>query len=69
MIESLSLEEEKMIKDITNIFRLKNYITLKLKIKEIFSDHKKKLNNSKSIKDRILRDIKNLFEHEEDSNY
>ena len=32
MIESLSLEEEKMIKDITNIFRLKNYITLKLKI-------------------------------------
>ena len=32
MIESLSLEEEKMIKDIKNIFRLKNYITLKLKI-------------------------------------
>ena len=32
MVESLSLEEEKMIKDIKNIFRLKNYITLKLKI-------------------------------------
>ena len=32
MIESLSLEEEEMIKDIKNIFRLKNYITLKLKI-------------------------------------
>ena len=37
-------EEEKIIKGMRNLFRLK---------KEI-----------KGIKDRILRDIKNLFEHE-----
>ena len=44
-MESLSLEEENIITDIKNLFRLE---------KEI------KANN-----DRILRNIKNLFEHEE----
>ena len=46
MMESLSLEEEKIIKDIRNLLRLKK--------------------ETKAIKDRILRDIKNLFEHEEE---
>ena len=47
-MESLSLEEENIIKDIRNIFRLEK--------------------ETKAIKDRILVDIKNLFEHEYKSN-
>ena len=43
IMESVSLEEENIIKVIRTLFRLK---------KEI-----------KEIKDRILRDIKNRFEH------
>ena len=48
MMESLSPEEENIIKDITKSFQTKKTIT---------------------IKDRILKDIKTLFEHEEDKNY
>ena len=48
-MESLSLEEENIIKDVRNPFRLE---------KEI-----------KTIKERILRDIKNLFEHKEENYY
>ena len=48
-MESLSLEDKNMIKDIRNLFRLKK--------------------ETKAIKDRIFRDIKNLFEHEEEENY
>ena len=61
-MESLILEEENIIKDIRNLFRLKkNKITLQLKIKEI---------KAKAIKDRILRYINNFFEHEkEEENY
>ena len=41
-MESLSLEEENMIKDIRNFFRLKKKkITLQLKISEIALDKKK----------------------------
>ena len=43
-MESLSLEEESVIKDTRNFFRLKK--------------------ETKVIKEIILRDIKNLFEHE-----
>ena len=46
MTESLSLEEENIIKDKRKLFRLKK--------------------ETKAIKDRILRYIKNLFEHEEE---
>ena len=47
-MESLSLEEENIIKDIKNIFRLrKNKTTLRLKIYEIFLDKKKKLKQLK----------------------
>ena len=49
-MESLSLEEENIIKDIRrSLFKLEK--------------------ETKAVKDRILRDIKNLFEHEEDENY
>ena len=44
MMENPRYEEEKIIKDIRNLFRLK---------KEV-----------KGIKDIVLRNIKNLFEHE-----
>ena len=67
-MEGLSLEEENIIKNIRNLFRLKkgqNYTAVK-NIRNIFRQEKE----TKAIKDRILRDIKNLFEHEkEGENY
>ena len=63
-MESLSFEEENIIKDIRNLFRLKkeqNYTAIK-DIRNLFRQEKE----TKAIKDRILRDIKNLFEHEKE---
>ena len=57
MKESLSLEEENIIKDIRNLFRLKkelNYIAIK-DTKILFRLEKEK----KGIKERISRDISN----------
>ena len=48
-MQSLSLEEENITKDIRNHFRLEK--------------------ETEAIKDRILRDFKNFFEHEEAENY
>ena len=45
-MKNLKFKEEKIIKDIGNLFRLE-----------------------KETKDRILRDIKNLPEHEEENDY
>ena len=60
--------EENMIKDIRNLFRFKtelNYTAIK-DIRNLFRLEKV----TEAIKDRILGDIKNLFEHEkEDENY
>ena len=61
-MESLRLEEENMVKDIRNLFKLKkelNYTPIK-DIRNPFRLEKE----TKAIKDRIVRDIKNLFEHE-----
>ena len=67
-MESSSLEEENIIKDTKNLFRLKKdvtYIAIK-DIRNLFRQEKE----TKGIKDRILRDNKNLFEHEkEEENY
>ena len=66
-MESLSFEEEKIIKDIRNLFRLKkeqNYGGIK-DIRNLFRRKKE----VKAIKDRILRDIKNLFENKEENYY
>ena len=67
-MEILSLEEESIIKDIRNLFRLKkkelNYTAVK-DIRNLFRLEKE----TKVIKDRILRDIKNLFDHKEEENY
>ena len=60
-MESLSLEEENIIKDIRNLSRLKkelNYTAIK-DISNLFILEKQ----TKTIKDRTLRDIKNIFEH------
>ena len=61
-MESLSIEEENIIKDIRNIFRLKkeHNLTATKGIRNLFRQDKE----TKAIKDRILRDIMNIFEHE-----
>ena len=62
MMKNWKLEEERMIKDIRNLFRLKkelNYTAIK-DIGNRFRQQKE----TKEIKDRILRDIKNLFSME-----
>ena len=64
IVKKLSLEEENLIKDIGNLFILKkelNYTAIK-DIRNFFGLEKQ------AIKDGILRDIKNLFEHEEKEN-
>ena len=61
------LEEVRIIKYTRNFSRLKeelNYTAIK-DIRKLFRRQKE----TKAIKDRILRDIKNIFEHEEDKNY
>ena len=66
MIENPRPEEQKIIKDIRNLCRLKkelNYTAIK-DITNFFRQEKE----TKAIKDRKLRDIKNLFEHEEEEN-
>ena len=66
-MESLNLQEENITKDIRNLFRLKreqNFAAIKV-IRNLFRQKKE----IKTIKNRILRDIKNLFEHEEEENH
>ena len=61
-MENPRSEEEKIINDIRNLFRLKkelNDIAIK-DIRNLFTLKKE----IKGIKDRIFRDIKNLFEDE-----
>ena len=63
-MESLSLKEENIIKYKRNFFRPKkeqNYTD----IRNFFRLEKE----IKAIEDRILRDIKNLFEHKEENYY
>ena len=66
-MENLRTQEEKIIKNIRNLFRLKNELNdTAIKDKtNLFRLEKE----TKAIKDRILRDIKNLFEHKEEKNY
>ena len=67
MIESSILEEEKIVKDARYLFRLKKE-TDHTAIKDIRYLFRLKKEN-KVIKNRILRDIRNVFEHEEGKNY
>ena len=64
MMENPRPEEEKIIKDIKNLFRLKkelNYTAIKDKKNLVRREQE-----TKEINCRILRDVKNLFEHEEE---
>ena len=67
-MESLGPEEESIIKDITNLFRLKKKqnCTAVKDIRNLFRLKKEIKGN----KDKVLRNIKNLFEYEkEEENY
>ena len=60
-------EEENIIDNIRNLLRLKrelNYTAIK-HIKNLFRIEKE----PKATKDRILRDVKNLFKYEEEENH
>ena len=59
-------EKGNIIKDIRNLFRLKkelNYTAIKDIINQLTLEKE-----TKAIKDRILRGIKNRFEHKEEEN-
>ena len=63
MMKNLRPGEEKIIKDISSLFRLKNklnYAAVK-DIRDLFGQEK----GTKTIKETIFRDIKNYFELEE----
>ena len=67
MMESLRGEEKNITKDVRNLVRLRkalNYTAIK-DIRNLFRLEKE----TKAIKDRILRDIKNLLEYEEEESY
>ena len=59
MVESSSIVEEKIIKDVRNLFRLKKQID-DTAIKDIRNLFRLKKGN-KVIKGRVLRDIRNRF--------
>ena len=64
-MENLCFEEQNIIKDMRNLFRLKkelNYIAIK-NIRNLFRLGKE----TKAVKERIFRDLKNLSEHEEEN--
>ena len=65
-MKNLRPEKEKITEDIRNFFRLKklNYTAIE-DIKNIFRQE----NETKAIKDRILKDIKSFFEHQEENYY
>ena len=63
-MENLSVEEDiKIIKDIRNLFRLKNELNCTA-IKYIRNFRLEK--EIKAIKNRIFSDVKNVFKHEEE---
>ena len=66
-MESLSIEEENIIKNIRNLFKLKKELNC-TEIKDIRNLFRL-AKETKAIKYRILRDINNRFEHEEEENY
>ena len=66
-MENLGLEEDQVIKDVRNFFRLKNelnYTAVKY-IRNQFRIEKE----TKAIKEKILKDIKNISDHEEENCY
>ena len=66
-MENPRAEEENIIQNTRNLFRLKMEINYSV-IRYITNLHWLE-KETKAMKDRILRDIKNLFEHREEGNY
>ena len=66
-MKNVRSEEENIIKDIINLFRLKKELNYTA-IKDIRNLFRQNLDKTTTIKysNLILRDIKNLFEHEEE---
>ena len=64
MMENPRLEEENLMKDIRNLFRLRKELLYKA-TRNLSRQEKE----TKAINDRILREIENLFEHEEEESY
>ena len=62
MVEILVHEEQKIIKYIRNLFRVKENYTAIRDIRNLFTQEKE----TKETKDRILTDNKTLFQHEEE---
>ena len=62
MIENPRPEEENIIKEVRNLFRLKKELNCNAikDIRNLFTREKE----TKAIKDIILRDLKNVFEYE-----
>ena len=67
MMESARSEEENIIKCIRNLFRLKKEL-IYTAIKDVRNLFRLK-EETKAIEDRMLRDIKNLSEHEEEEKF
>ena len=67
-MESLSVEEESITKDLRNVFRLKK---TQLQCSKNTRNILRKIKATKAIKDRILRDINNFFvlEKKEENSY
>ena len=67
MIENPRPEEENIIKEVRNLFRLKKELNCNAikDIRNLFTREKE----TKAIKDIILRDLKNVFEYEEENYY
>ena len=62
MVEILVHEEQKIIKYIRNLCRVKENYTAIKDIRNLFTQEKE----TKETKDRILTDNKTLFQHEEE---
>ena len=69
-MESPSLKEENIIKDVKNLFRLEKLKdeTINTSIKDIRNLFRIEKEN-KAIKDRLIRDNKSLLENEQAENY
>ena len=63
----MCLKEENTIKDIRDLFTLKSKELNHTEIKDIRNFLRQK--KTEAIKDRMLRNIKDFFEHEEKENY
>ena len=59
--------KRKIIKDVANLYRLKIQLD-DTEIKDT-ENHFRQEKETKAIKDRILRDIKNLSQHKEEENF